>query len=135
MRFTALVSLLVATIVLSGCGTRAKVEPRRDAKVYAPNNGPMCFLAGALPTDVRYEVLGRVVATKRSYGSVDQLLPVMSREARKLGADAVINLQADQRFKGPMPWRVTAPTGDGTAVKIVSETPRFDCVAAGGQTY
>ena len=133
MRHPRLVLIALAAATLAACGTRAKVQPDRQAAMYAPNNGPMCLLAGALPTDIRYQVLGRVTATKRTYGSTEELYAPMAREARKLGADAIINLQADHRFKGPMPWRVTAPTGDGTAVKIVSETPRFDCAAAGGR--
>jgi len=125
--------IVLATTAVTACGTRAKVEPSLSAKLYVPNNGQVCLLAGALPSDVRYEVLGRIKATKRTYGSTDELFPLMAREARKLGADAIINLQADQRFKGPLPWRVTSPTGDGSAVKIVSETPRFDCATSGGR--
>jgi hypothetical protein len=125
--------IVLATTAVTACGTRAKVEPSYSAKLYAPNNGQVCLLAGALPSDDRYEVLGRIKATKRTYGSTDELFPLMARKARKLGADAIINLQADQRFKGPLPWRVTSPTGDGSAVKIVSETPRFDCAMSGGR--
>ena len=133
MSFLRLAFVALAASAVAACGTRAKMEPNTRAALYAPNNGPLCLLAGALPSDIRYEVLGRVKATKRTYGSTDQLFPLMAREARKLGADAIINLQAEQRFKGPLPWRVTSPTGDGSAVKIISDEPRFDCTAAGGR--
>ena len=124
--------LVAATIV--ACGTRAKTIEERGAKLYAANNGPICLLAGAPPTDIKYEVLGRVVATKRSYGSSDELLAPMAREARRLGADAIINLQAGQRFKGPLPWRITSPSGDGTAIKVLEGAAKLDCAHAGGKT-
>ncbi|MDA0705706.1 MAG: SHOCT domain-containing protein [Proteobacteria bacterium] len=57
----------------------------------------------------------------------------MAREARQLGADALINLQASQRFKGPLPWRITSPTGDGQAVKVLPDSPKIDCLYMGGR--
>jgi len=101
--------------------------------VSSPHNGPVCLLAGGPPKEVTYDIVGKIVATKRTYGSTDQLTPKMAREARKLGADAIIDLQAEQRFKGPLPWRVTAPTGDGTAIKVRADSPKLNCVEAGGK--
>jgi hypothetical protein len=128
-------SILACIAVLSaGCGVRAKSMVDRRATIHAPNNGSICLLAGAPPSDVKYETVGRIVATKRSYGSSDELLPAMAYEARRLGADAIINLQAGQRFKGPLPWRITSPSGDGTAIKVI-DTPKIDCAHAGGRLY
>jgi hypothetical protein len=120
--------------ILSGCGVRAKSIVDRRGTIYPPNNGGICSLAGSPPSDIKYEVVGRVVATKKSYGSSDELLPAMAYEARKLGADAIINLQAGQRFKGPLPWRITSPTGDGTAIKVLGDSPPFNCSHAGGRS-
>ena len=50
-----------------------------------------------------------------------------------IGADAIINLQTAQRFKGPMPWRITSPTGDGQAIKVLPESPKLNCLQIGGQ--
>jgi len=111
----------------------AKSEVDQNATQYPPNTGNICLLAGSPPSDVKYEVLGRIVATKSTYGSSDELLPPMAFEARLLGADAIINLQTDQRFKGPLPWRVTSPTGDGRAIKVLPESPKIDCLLAGGK--
>src|SRR5688500_4995577 len=94
------VVLLLMIVVLGGCGVRAKTSPNLEARVYGVYNGPVCLLAGEPPSNARYEVLGKVVATKRTYGSPDELYGPMVREARRLGADALINLQAGQRFKG-----------------------------------
>jgi hypothetical protein len=120
-------TLLIAAVVLvAGCGVRAK-------SMIEPHQGDVCLLAGSPPKDLGFEVLGRVVATKKSYGSTDQLFPAMAREARNMGADAIINLQAGQRFKGPLPWRVTSPTGDGMAIKVFPDGSALDCHAAGGK--
>ncbi len=121
-------------ILVSGCGgVTAKSTVEQSATLYPPNNGNICLMAGAPPSDVKYELLGRIVATKRSYGSSDELFIPMALEARKLGADAIINLQAAQRFKGPLPWRVTSPTGDGQAIKVATESPKIECLLAGGR--
>jgi hypothetical protein len=115
------------------CDVKTKTEPNTKAMVYSAHNGPICLLPGAPPAEVRYEVLGRVVATKRTYGSVDELAAPMIREAQKLGADALMSFEVGQRFKGPLPWRLTSPTGVGTAIKVLPESPKLDCIGAGGK--
>lgn len=131
MRAAAIVGILGA-VALAGCGgVRSKAEVDKRAKIYPPTDR-VCLLAGAPPSDIRYETLGRVVATKRTYGSTDELLPAIAYEARRIGADAVMNLQASQRFKGPLPWRITSPTGVGMAIKITSGQT-LDCTQANGR--
>jgi hypothetical protein len=115
------------------CDVKIKTEPNTKAPIYSAHNDPICLLPGAPPAEVRYEVLGRVLATKRTYGSVDELSTPMIREAQKLGADALISFEVGQRFKGPLPWRLTSPTGVGTAIKVLPESPKLDCIQAGGK--
>lgn len=74
--------IICVVALLSGCGIRAKSIVDRRATIYAPNNGSICLLAGSPPSDIKYEVVGRVVATKKSYGSSEELLPAMAYEAR-----------------------------------------------------
>jgi hypothetical protein len=126
--------LVVIAVALVGCGTRAKTEPSKTAPYAAAHRRQVCLLAGALPTEFKTTEIGRIKATKRTYGSTEQLFPVMAEEARRIGADAIINLQADIRFKSPLPWRITSPTGDGQAVTVASEKP-LDCLAVGGRLY
>ena len=127
---------LSVLVLAAGCGgVTAKSTVDQNAKAYPPNIGNICMLAGSPPADVQYEVLGRVVATKRSYGSSAELFPSMALEAREIGADAIINVQASQRFKGPLPWRVTSPTGDGQAIRVLPESPKLDCLQAGGKVW
>jgi uncharacterized protein YbjQ (UPF0145 family) len=90
------------------------------------------MLAGGLPDGVNFVEIGRIHATKGTYGERENLMLPMANEARRVGADAIVGLQASERFKGPLPWRVTAPTGDGVAVKITGDSA-FDCVAGGGR--
>ena len=64
-----------------------------DAALYPAKEGNICTLAGLPPSGIKYEVLGTIVATKRSYGSSYELFPPMAAEARKSGADAVTELK------------------------------------------
>lgn len=130
-----LVAILIVTPSIGFAGARAKTAMVNGASAYPPNAGDVCILTGAPPADVKYEVLARIVATKRTYGGVSELFLPMLREARLIGADAIINLKAGQRFKGPLPWRITSPTGDGQAIKVLPESPGLDCTGIGGELW
>lgn len=128
-------AILLVCVALSGCaGVKTKTEliAGRGAAV-TPRMGPVCLLAGALPDGVEVVAIGKIKATKGTYGGTDNLMKPMADEARRVGADAIINLQADQRFKGPLPWRYNAPTGIGTAVHFVDQAAPFDCTGNGGK--
>ena len=117
---------LLIFAALSGCAVTAK--SRIEGPAQASASGPVCLLAGAAPDHVTVTRVGRIVATKRSYGGSDQLMKPIADEARSIGANAVLYLQTDQKFKGPLPWRVVSPSGQGIAVRAVG----LDCAAAGG---
>jgi hypothetical protein len=134
MMYRVLALLVFLGIATRGeCDVITKTEPNRKAAIYSAHNEPICLLSGTPPAEVRYEILGRVVATKRTYGSVDELSAPMIREAQKLGADALMSFEVGQRFKGPLPWRLTSPTGVGTAIKVLPDSPKLDCIQAGGK--
>lgn len=129
--------ILVLAAAVGGCATggvktKTELAGGKHAAVTS-RTGPVCMLAGDLPEGMHATTIGRIKATKGTYGAVDNLMKPMADEARRVGADAITNLQADQRFKGPLPWRYNAPTGDGHAVKFDGSSPPFDCVQAGGQ--
>lgn len=116
MRYT----VVGLALLLASCGG---VVTKTDHRAAAPaHNHSVCLLPGELPTTYQYVVVGTIKATKRTYGSVDELGAAVANEARHIGADAVINYSASQRFKGPIPWRLTSPTGVGTGVRLVSGT-------------
>ena len=127
------IALIILLLSLAACGTKTKTTMAANAPPIQGRSGTVCLLAGSLPSEYKYAEIGRIVATKRTYGSTDEVTRAIATEAKRLGADAVINLQADQRFKGPLPWRVTSPTGDGTAVKLVPESPELKCESVGGR--
>lgn len=127
------ITVILVAVALVGCaGVRTKTEFARGAQV-AARIGPVCLLAGSLPDDVQATRIGRIKATKGTYGETANLMQPIADEARRIGADAVVELQASTRFKSPLPWRVAAPTGDGFAVKFADGAPNFDCQAHGGQ--
>lgn len=129
---TVLIALL---LLLVGCsGVRTKTELNRNApSSFQSHTERVCLLAGFLPSEYKFVDIGRIKATKGTYGSVDEITIAIAKEARRLGADAVVGLQANQKFKGPLPWRVTSPTGDGMAIKVTPESPKLDCMLAGGR--
>jgi hypothetical protein len=127
-----LAAMIFAT-TLSACGIKTKTTLAANAPPIQGRSGPVCLFAGSLPPEYKYIEIGRITATKRTYGSTDQVVRAIAAEARRLGAVAVINLQADQRFKGPLPWRIASPTGDGVAVKLMSESSELKCEDAGGR--
>ncbi|PZQ23476.1 MAG: hypothetical protein DI562_18765, partial [Stenotrophomonas acidaminiphila] len=67
---------------------------------------------------------------KGSYGSVNDILPMVIADAKAAGADAVIHYNGSQRF-GFWPWRFVRPVVTGTAIKW-EPTREVDCAAAGG---
>lgn len=121
-------------LAIAGCGTVAKVEMIPNT-VYQPHTDKVCFLKGGLDNSYKYTPLGRVVSTKRSYGGVDELYGPMAEKARSIGADAILNFHAGQRFKGPLPWRIVSPTGYGQAISLDDTGTRLDCSQLGGQLY
>jgi len=120
--------------LLSGCAVHTKAVPTKGAAFVPSHNHAVCMLPGLLPAGFQYFEVGRIAATKRTYGGSDQLIGEMANEARKLGADAVVNFHVGQKFKSPLPWRVVAPTGSGTAVKLKPESPAIDCAMMGGRS-
>jgi hypothetical protein len=133
VRFQAAVLVLATGVLLTACSHRYGVVAKTEDKVgFAPaRTGPVCLLAGDLPTGTDAQQLGTIKAGKRSYGGTDEIMRAMADEARRIGADAVINMVAEQRVKGPIPWRAVAPTGTGNAVKVQGD---IDCNAAGGKS-
>lgn len=131
-------ALLVACCVLtSACGTRAKIIPAANQS-YVQASAPtkqVCFLRGGLPEGVKYEVIGKVIGYKKTYGNTEEVLNRMAEEAKKSGADAVIDLDAGQRFGGIMPWSTVRPKGNGIAVRYGQGQKPIDCERLEGKIF
>lgn len=123
-------------ILLALCGTLAACAARSTVKLADPqaarlasHAGQVCMLRSPLPGDVKYKVVGNINSAKQTYGSVNELLPLMAADARQVGADAVINLNTGQKIGA---WAWARPVGTGTAVKLENREA-FNCVASGGE--
>ena len=81
-----------------------------------------------MPANIRHTVMGEVNASKEFYGSVNEIIPLLGDEARKIGADAVVNVATAQKMGM---WAWARPVASGTAVKV--ERPAdFNCAKLGG---
>jgi len=106
---------LLVVFVLPPClaradgGAVAKTELQRGMAAEPSHARPVCVLWGSLPTEYTFGELGRIKATKRTYGGTDELNRPIADEARRVGADVIINYVADQRFKGPTPLEAESP--------------------------
>ena len=123
-------------ILLALCGTLAACAARSTVKLADPqavklaaHSGQVCLLRSPLPANVKFKVIGAIDSSKQTYGSVNELLPLMAADARAIGADTVINLNTGQRIGA---WAWARPVRTGTAVKL-DDGASFNCVSAGGE--
>jgi hypothetical protein len=110
----------------------AASAPQAVASSTAASVEDFCFIKGAPPSDFRYVRIKEMKLSKGTYGSVREILDEFAENARKAGADAIINYSGSQRF-GFWPWRMVRPVVRGTAIKWVSDV-KPECAKAGGQT-
>jgi hypothetical protein len=114
-------------------GVRTRVTfLTREREGLKPHNDLICMLAGMLPEEYEYSHIGRINVGKGTYGSQDEVLQAMANEARRIGVDAIIDLQSKSRH-GIAPWRYSTPVSDGLLVKLKADSAPLDCEKAGGR--
>ena len=124
----AVLAASAAAILITACAPTSQSKRVTDAPVQA-RTGPVCLLKGPMPANIRHTVVGEINASKETYGSVNEIIPLLGDEARKMGADVVINVTTAQRL-GMFAW--ARPVASGTAVKV--ERPAdFNCTKMGGE--
>jgi hypothetical protein len=101
----------------------------RGQKEFPAHAEPVCMLKSPLPASVDHTVIGEVRGGKKTYGSMEEVLTVMGKEARSIGADAVVSLKT-RRDIGAWAW--SRPVGNGDGVKLASKSD-FDCLKSGGE--
>lgn len=122
--------ILALCAVLGACAARSKTTlSDSNALKFPPNTGPVCMLRSPLPSNVQYKIIAAINSSKRTYGSVSELIPLMATDAKAIGADVVMNLTTKQQM-GLLAW--ARPVGNGTAVKLY-DPESFNCVSAGGE--
>ena len=73
-------------------------------------------MQGSLPPDMEYEVVGTIKANARTgYDRVESLYPMLAEEARRAGANAVVEVYGG-RTVSAFSW--AAPFTGGNAVKV-----------------
>jgi hypothetical protein len=97
-----------------------------------PHNGLVCMLAGPLPKEFRYSDIGQITTTKGTYGGIDEVLYAMAEEGRRIGVDAIVELQSGRRHSS-MVWRYSTPIGKGRLVKLSADSPPLECEKIDGK--
>ncbi len=105
------VALLLA---LSGCSTTS--SSNAVGAVGPTWEGPILVTQAAIPAGIEYKVVGSVQADARAgYDSAASLYPLLAAEARKIGANAVVNAKGGRRVTA-FSW--SAPYVSGMAVRV-----------------
>ena len=109
-----LVAALSAVFALNGCSTTS------SSTAVGPTGqiweGPILVTQAAIPDGISYKVLGSVQADARvGYDSAASLYPLLAAEARKIGANAVVNAKGGRRVTA-FSW--AAAYVNGIAVKV-----------------
>jgi len=114
-------SLIVAICcVLSACASqevRTKAQRNKHVEAHEAYNGPVCMFEGK-PQNMTFVELGKVLAIKETYGEVSEVMPALAKQARKLGANAVMNVESRQRFRGLQFDKIATPFARGVAISI-----------------
>lgn len=82
----------------------------------AKSDGPVLVTQQAVPAGIEYKVLGTVKANFRAgYDSAESLYPLLAEEAKKLGANAVVDAKGGRRVTA-FSW--SAAYVSGTAITV-----------------
>jgi hypothetical protein len=117
------VIMLLAT---GGCATKptsptiTSSAPAREGAILASSaparEGAILVSPAEIPSGIKYKVIGTVQADKKDgYSNAESLYSALADEARKLGANAVVNTTGGRRVT-EFSW--AAPYVRGTAVKV-----------------
>ena len=105
------VAILFALNACTTTSTSTPIGPTGSAW-----EGPVFISQAAMPEGIEYKVIGTVQADAQAgYDSVVTLYPLLAAEARKMGANAVVNAKGGRRLTA-FSW--AAAYVIGTAVKV-----------------
>lgn len=100
--------------VINGCSTTS--SSNAIAPVGPAWEGPILVTQAAIPAGIEYKVIGSVQADARAgYDSAVSLYPLLAAEAKKIGANAVVNARGGRRVTA-FSW--SAAYVSGIAVKV-----------------
>jgi|SRR5680860_307183 len=113
-----IIKLILVCFVIASLNGCSSVSSSSTPHVAASEqtSGPIFITQSALPSEIEYEIVGQVKANARKgYDNVESLYPLLAEEARKIGANAVINAYGG-RTVSAFSW--ASPYTGGTAVKV-----------------
>lgn len=120
-------TIAAAMLLIAGCAaTSSNIVAEKSA---ASHDQQVCLLKTALPASVKHRVVGAVESSKEWYGSQTELYPMMADEARRMGADVVVNMTTAHKM-GPLAW--ARPVGTGSAIKL-DDRKDLNCATWGGE--
>jgi len=101
-------------LALNGCSTTS--SSKATGPTGAAWDGPVLVSQSAVPAGIQYKVIGSVQADARAgYDSATSLYPLLAAEAKKLGANAVVDTTGGRRVTA-FSW--SAAYVKGTAIKV-----------------
>jgi hypothetical protein len=104
-----------AVLLVAGCATKSSSNVISASPV-AAWEGPVFVTQQALPAGVEHQVIGSVSADANAgYESVTSLYPALAAEAKKIGANAVVNAKGARKVTA-LSW--SAPYATGIAVRV-----------------
>ena len=107
---------LTLALAISGCSSLSSSTPASGGAAASAYTGKVIVSEGKLPEGSKYKVLGTVEANARAgYSSGSSLYPMLADEARKLGANAVVEVSEGRKVT-LLSW--AAPVVSGKAVKV-----------------
>jgi len=122
MKLKHIICVLMIVMVLAGCSAHNPFIIKNTTDInqfgatqYPPHSDRVFVTSATLPATAKYEVLGSLEVGKVWYGSSKNVLTSLAEGARKLGADAVVEVKT---WYQPSGWSWAAPHGSGKAVRI-----------------
>ena len=116
MTWKILVPAVSMLLILNGCETTSSSSSKLIGTPEAAWEGPVLISQAPIPESIEHKVIGTVEANAQvGYDNVMTLYPLLADEARKIGANAVVDVKGGRRFTG-MSW--AAAYVAGTAVRV-----------------
>ena len=108
--------ITLLALSLSGCGGQTLQTPAA-VSTPTPATQRILLVRGPVPPSVTYDVIGPLAVRKLSYGGPEWALQRLAEDARKAGANAVIEVVITF---APSWVGWAAPHGKGIAIRILS---------------
>ena len=109
-------AVFAAAVLFALCGCSTTSSSRVTGTAGPAWEGQVLVTQGTIPEGIEYKVIGTVQAdAKAGYDRVETLYPLLAAEARKLGANAVMDAKGGRRLTA-FSW--SAAYVHGIAVRV-----------------